>query len=85
MKKIPVEQREEYVKALKEKGATFPCLRCGNSDFFMSDAYFCQHLYLSDKGIACIVLGCKKCGHLDFHSPAILMEEYKKEENTNEL
>ena len=46
---ISIEEEEKIVKALKERNAVQPCLRCGHDDLFTIDGYFKKNLMAFSK------------------------------------
>jgi ribosomal protein S27AE len=78
------EQANEVIQALKSKGVTRPCPRCGNSHFTLLEGFFNQPLsgdltspsgtrgYPSGPTVPSIVTACARCGFLSQHALGVL-------------
>ena len=69
------EGRQEIVEKLRDRGASLPCPRCGNTHFQLLDGYFNQPLqpafdglYLGGTSIPSVVIACDRCGFLSSHA-----------------
>jgi len=75
IEKISEEQKQKIIAALKERGATLPCPRCGNQAFTLLDGYFNQTIQTKLSGmviggpsVPSVVVGCDRCGLLSQHA-----------------
>ncbi len=73
------EQKEEFKKAIQDRGATKPCPRCGNASFILLDGYLSPTLQtdlgktiLGGAGVPIVAVICKNCGFLSQHALGIL-------------
>lgn len=72
---ITQQQMQKIADALKAKGATNPCARCGRSNFEVIGAYFFNGMHddlnnitIGGTGLPTAVTACQNCGHLAQHA-----------------
>ena len=65
------EFQDRMSKLIGEKGALFPCARCGNEEFSITESEW-PIAYMkggwTGNTIPCALLVCTNCGNLVFHS-----------------
>jgi ribosomal protein S27AE len=66
---------EMIIAALKERGVTAPCPRCGNLNFAIVDGFFNQPLQqdfnalvIGGRSLPTVVTACSRCGFLAQHA-----------------
>ena len=69
------EEKDQIIKALKDRIAEQPCPRCGNEEFGLADGYFNQPLQdriggitLGGPTIPSVAVICNKCGFISQHA-----------------
>jgi predicted nucleic-acid-binding Zn-ribbon protein len=77
--RITEEEKQRIIKVMEERGATYPCPRCGNTILKLLDAYFDEFIQTEFTGpvpggpsIPSAVMACVQCGYLMQHSLEIL-------------
>jgi hypothetical protein len=78
------EQAREVIQALRARGVTLPCPRCGNNDFTLLEGFFNQPVsgdltaasgtmaFSSGPTVPSVVTACSKCGFLSQHALGVL-------------
>jgi hypothetical protein len=76
---VTEEEKQRIIKTIEERGATFPCPRCGNNKLKLLDGYFNGSLQTDLTGFApggpaipSAVMVCVQCGYVMQHSLEIL-------------
>lgn len=76
---ITEEEKQRIIKVIEERGATFPCPRCGNNKLKLLHVYFDGAVQTGATGfvpggpaIPVAVLVCIQCGYIMQHSLEIL-------------
>lgn len=79
MEKLSKKAKEEIIAALKERGATRPCPRCGNDQFTLIDGYVNQvlqkelkRIVISGESVPSVVVACNRCGFMSQHAIGVL-------------
>lgn len=79
MVKFSQSLRDRIIQALKSRGATNPCPRCGNSSFSLVDGYFnnlvqdeLDGLVIGGPTVPSVVIACDRCGFLSQHAAGVL-------------
>lgn len=69
------DEKQKIIKALEDRGAKFPCPRCGNQQFTLMDGYFNQTIQTNLKGmviggpsVPSVVVVCTRCGYMSQHA-----------------
>jgi len=75
MEELTQEEKDKIVQALKDKGATRACPRCGEPNFTLIDGYFSHFLQrqlggmtIGGPSIPTAVVACSRCGWLAEHA-----------------
>lgn len=82
--------RQKYIEALEDKGATNPCHRCGHNNFSVIDGYSYYPIQDTWKGtilggpkIPAILVACNHCGAITPHALGAF-EQIKEEQKGKE-
>jgi hypothetical protein len=72
MTMLATAQREAVAAALREKGATNPCVRCNHCEFTFAESMVsvqgtAPSGHLGNYGIRSVAVICTNCGHLALH------------------
>jgi len=96
MPELSEEQKQRIISALEERGAKFPCPRCGNISFVLLDGYQNNPLtskigaiVLGGANVPAVIVACARCGWLAQHALGPLgllpaQEEAKEEANVEQ-
>lgn len=81
LRQMTSDQANEIIQALKQRGATRPCPRCGNAHFTLLEGFFNQPLsgdpampsgLSSGPTVPSVVTACGRCGFLSQHALGVL-------------
>lgn len=88
------EKHLELINKLVEKGAIYPCPRCGNKNFSLLNGYTLQSIQdepkgfvLGGRGMPAVMATCTNCGFISYHALGALeklQEKIEKEEKAKE-
>jgi len=82
-------EKTQAIERLKERGATLPCPRCGNTEFAFIDGYFNQPLQedfaglvIGGPSVPSLTTACVRCGFMSQHALGALGLLPPKEKKT---